>query len=64
MSKMFSECKSLKELNLNNFNSNNVTEMTFMFNECSSLIELNLKNFNINKFTRFFFRFQFNYYFA
>ena len=43
---MFSECSSLKELNLNNFNTNNVTDMSYMFRGCSSLKELNINNFN------------------
>ena len=48
MSWMFSGCSSLKELNLNNFNTNNVTDMRDMFYGCSSLKELNLSNFNTN----------------
>ena len=51
MSYMFSRCSSLKELNLNNFNTNNVTDVYGMFRECSSLIELNLNNFIINNVT-------------
>ena len=43
---MFDGCSSLKELNLNNFNTNNVTNMSYMFYGCSSLKELNLNNFN------------------
>ena len=39
---LFSGCKSLKKLNLNNFNTNDVTDMIYMFSECSSLKELNL----------------------
>ena len=35
MSKMFYECSSLKELNLDNFNTNNVTNMSYMFDGCS-----------------------------
>ena len=45
---MFFGCSSLKELNLNNFNTNNVTDMSCMFIGCSSLKELNLSNFNVN----------------
>ena len=45
---MFSECSSLKELNLSNFNTDNVTDMSWMFCGCSSLKELNLSNFNTN----------------
>ena len=48
MSGMFEGCSSLKELNLNNFNTNNVTNMRDMFFGCSSLKELNLNNFNTN----------------
>ena len=43
---------SLKELNLNNFNTNNVTDMRFMFSGCLSLKELNLNNFNTNNVTK------------
>ena len=32
---MFSGCSSFKELNLNNFNNNNVTNMKYMFSGCS-----------------------------
>ena len=45
---MFYKCLSLKELNLNNFNTNNVIDMGGMFSGCSSLKELNLNNFKIN----------------
>ena len=48
MSHMFSVCSSLKALNLNNFNTNNVSNMSYMFFGCSSLKELNLNNFNTN----------------
>ena len=48
---MFSGCSSLKELNLNNFNTNKVTNMVGMFSYCSSLKELNINNFNTNNAT-------------
>ena len=54
MSCMFDGCSSLKKLNLNNFNTNNVTSMYRMFFECSSLQELNLNNFNTNNVTNMF----------
>ena len=41
----------LKELNLSNFNTNNVTDMNVMFFGCSSLKELNPSNFKINNVT-------------
>ena len=45
MSSMFLNCLSLKELNLSNFNTNNVTNKNFMFLNCPLLRELNLSNF-------------------
>ena len=48
---MFLGCSSLKELNLNNFNTNNVTNMNDMFYRCSLLKELNLNNFYTNNAT-------------
>ena len=51
MSGMFNRCSSLKELNLNNFNTNNVTNMRGMFSGCSSLKVLNLNDFNADDVT-------------
>ena len=48
---MFSECSSLKEINLSSFNTNNVTNMSHMFFGCSSLKEINLFNFNTSNVT-------------
>ena len=45
---MFRECSLLKEINLSNFNTNNVNSMSYMFYRCSSLNKLNLSNFNTN----------------
>ena len=45
---MFEGCSSLKELNLSNFNTNNVTNMAIMFSSCWSLNELDISNFNTN----------------
>ena len=42
---MLSGCFKLEELNLNNFNTSNVTDMSYIFNGCSSLKILNLKSF-------------------
>ena len=57
MGYMFSRCYSLKELNLSNFNTNNVTNMRYMFEGCYSLKELNLSNFNTNNVTNMRFMF-------
>ena len=44
---MFYQCSLLKELNLSNFNTNNVNNMSYMFYRCSSLKEFHSSNFNI-----------------
>ena len=44
----FSGCKSLTSIDLSNFNTNNVKDMSYMFDGCSSLTSLNLSNFNTN----------------
>ena len=43
---MFCDCNSLANLNLSNFNTQNVTYMYGMFYGCNSLTNLNLSNFN------------------
>ena len=40
---MFSGCSSLNELNLKNFNTNNVSYINFMFFGCSDELILKLK---------------------
>ena len=49
MKKMFSNCESINELNLSNFDIHNVDNMTYMFEGCNSLCKLNISNFNIKK---------------
>ena len=44
MRSMFNECSSLKELNLNNFNTNNVTDMRSMFSGCLDELKLKIKS--------------------
>ena len=44
MGYMFNECHSLKELNLSNFNTNNVTNMKLMFNGCSEQLKSKIKS--------------------
>ena len=48
---MFYGCSSLTNIDLSNFNTNNVTNMSGMFYKCSSLKEINLSNFNTNNVT-------------
>ena len=44
MKQMFDGCL-LKKLNLSNFNTDNVTDMSYMFSKCK-IREINLFNFN------------------
>ena len=44
MNAMFIGCSSLIELNLDNFNTNNVTDMSDMFYECPEKLKLKIKN--------------------
>ena len=44
MEYMFYGCSSLKELNLSNFNTNNVTNIYGMFYECSEQLKLKIKS--------------------
>ena len=43
---MFSKCSSLTNINLSNFNTQNVINMSNMFSGCSSLVNINIFNFN------------------
>ena len=45
---MFQGCKKLKYLDLSNFDTSNVNDMSFMFFGCHKLKYLNLLNFSIN----------------
>jgi len=48
---MFYKCSSLTNINLSNFNTQNVKDMSLMFYECSSLTNINLSNFNTQNVT-------------
>ena len=45
---MFEGCSSLKELNLNNFNTNSVTDISGMFEGCSDDLRRKIKSENKN----------------
>ena len=49
MSCMFSECNSLKSLNLSNFITSSVIDMNKMFYNCSSLNLLDISNFDMRE---------------
>ena len=49
MNCIFSNCKSLITLDLSNFNTQNIKNMSDMFFNCKSLITLDLSNFNNQK---------------
>ena len=46
---MFYDCNLLISLNLSNFITNKVKNMSSMFKGCSSLANLNLSNFKVSK---------------
>ena len=48
---MFSNCSGLTSLDLSNFNTANVTNMSDMFSDCSGLTSLNLLSFNTKNVT-------------
>ena len=48
---LFSGCSSLSNLDLSNFNSQNVIDMSYMFYGCESLAYINFKNFNTQNVT-------------
>ena len=41
---MFNGCSSLNELNLSNFNTNNLTNMTYMFSGCSDQLKNKIRS--------------------
>ena len=49
--KMFYNCESLTQLDLSNFNTSNVVNMSEMFAGCSKLIQLDLSNFDTKRVT-------------
>ena len=51
MSYMFDGCESLTNINLSNFNTQNVKYMSHMFFWCESLIKIDLSNFNTQNVT-------------
>ena len=46
---MFYNCSSLEKLNINNFDTSKVRDMSYMFYNCCILTCLNLSNFNTKK---------------
>ena len=48
---MFNFCESLRNINLSNFNTQNVIDMSRMFGDCVLLRNINLSNFNTQNVT-------------
>ena len=48
MNAMFQLCNKLEYLDLSNFNTSKVNDMSFMFGGCNKLKYLNLLNFSLN----------------
>ena len=55
---MFQECSNLDKLDVSNFKTNKVTDMSFMFNNCSNLIDLDVSDFNTENVTNMISMFQ------
>lgn len=49
--RMFHDCEALIQLNLSNFNTSQITDMSSMFAGCEGLTELDLSNFDTHKVT-------------
>ena len=49
MSHMFDSCRLLNTLNLYNFNTKKIKDMSYKFLECNILTYLNISNFDISK---------------
>ena len=49
--KMFYNCESLTQLDLSNFNTSNVVNMSEMFSDCLNLMQLDLSNFDTSQVT-------------
>ena len=48
---MFNGCRGLTSIDLSNFDTSNVTNMSYMFYGCESLTSIDLSNFNTSKVT-------------
>ena len=46
MHALFQWCSDLKDLNVENWNTENVTDMSFMFSSCESIEKLDIISFN------------------
>ena len=51
MSEMFNNCNSITNIDLSNYNNQNVTDISSMFCWCNSLINIDLSNFNTQNVT-------------
>ena len=51
MTAMFNECTSLSSIDVSNWNTSNVTNMSWLFYGCSSLTSLDVSNWNTGKVT-------------
>ena len=60
MENMFSNCISLKSLDLNNFDTKNVQHMKYMLYNCSSLVSLDLSMFNTENVSDFDYMFSYD----
>ena len=57
---MFYNCKSLKTLDISNFNTAYSRNMAYMFYDCESIQDINLKNFKTNNVTNMYAMFRYD----
>ena len=53
MDSTFQGCQSLTSLDLSNFDTSQVTSMSFMFYNCSKILSLNIASFDTQKCEKF-----------
>ena len=46
MGSMFDGCQSLQKINVSNFDTSNVSDMSYMFSSCKSLTSIDVSHFN------------------
>ena len=49
---MFSGCSSLTSLNLNNWDTKSMIDISYVFCDCTNLVDLNISNFNTSQVTK------------
>ena len=48
MVSMFTNCSSLESLDVSNFDTSNVTDVSYMFEDCTNLKDVDISNFDMS----------------